>query len=65
MLFFVFFLNLSLYMRVGKKTAHSDVFINVLPMLHTKENGPLMCDVLTCEPKLKQKSDLSFITTHM
>lgn len=30
-------------MRVGKKTAHSDVFINVLPMLHTKENGPLMC----------------------
>lgn len=36
-------LRLSLCMRIVKDTAHSEVFINVLPMLHMKENGALMC----------------------
>lgn len=27
--------------------------------------GKWSLDVLTCEPRLKQKSDLSFITTHI
>lgn len=28
---------------IVEDTAHSEVFINVLPMLHMKENGALMC----------------------
>lgn len=30
-------------MRSVKDSAHSEVFINVLPMLHVKEDGALMC----------------------
>lgn len=36
------FLRLSLCMRIVKDTAHSEVYINVLPMLYMKENGALM-----------------------